>query len=149
MRVSNAYISLCWAIPGLDKSLCVTLYQFLSLNKYYRLSIYHSYISYDSAHNTTTLVRFGLMNDTPYLALTGELLGVFHEWYEEKDRDLLRAHCTDLQLLTHRGRDKMAPKFLTTFSNAFSWMKIYKFRLRFHWSLFPRVQLTIFHHWFR
>ena len=23
------------------------------------------------------------------------------------------------------------------FSNAFSWMKIYKFRLRFHWCLFP------------
>ena len=28
-------------------------------------------------------------------------------------------------------------------------MKIYKFRLRFHSSLFPRVQLTIFQHWFR
>ena len=26
---------------------------------------------------------------------------------------------------------------------------IYKFRLRFHWSLFPRVQSTIFQHWFR
>ena len=28
-------------------------------------------------------------------------------------------------------------------------MKIYKFWLRFHWNLFPRVQLTIFQHWFR
>ena len=45
--------------------------------------------------------------------------------------------------LTHWGRDKMAAIFQTTFSNAFSWMKIFKFRLRFHWSLFPRVQLTI------
>ena len=27
------------------------------------------------------------------------------------------------------------------------WMKMYK--LRFHWCLFPSVQLTIFHHWFR
>ena len=36
-----------------------------------------------------------------------------------------------------------------TFSNAFSWMKMYEFRLRFHWSLFLRVQLTIFKHWFR
>ena len=36
-----------------------------------------------------------------------------------------------------------------TFSNAFSLMKAYKFRLRFHWSLFPRIQLTIFHRWFR
>ena len=54
-----------------------------------------------------------------------------------------------LLALTHRGRDKMAPIFLTTFSNAFSWMKIYKFWLRFHWSLFTMDQLTIFQHWFR
>ena len=51
--------------------------------------------------------------------------------------------------LTHRGRDKMAAIFQTTFSNAFSWRKMFKFRLRFHLSLFPRVHLTIFHHWFR
>ena len=25
----------------------------------------------------------------------------------------------------------------------------WKFRSRFHWSLFPSVQLTIFHHWLR
>ena len=51
--------------------------------------------------------------------------------------------------LTHCGRDKMAAIFQTTFSNAFSWMKMYKFRLKFHWSLFPRVQLTTFQYWFR
>ena len=51
--------------------------------------------------------------------------------------------------LTHWGRDKMAANFLMTFSNAFSWIKIYEFRLRFHWSLLPRVQLTIFQQWFR
>ena len=50
---------------------------------------------------------------------------------------------------THWGRDKMVTNFQTTFSNAFSWMKMFKFRLRFHWSLFPRVQLAIFQHWFR
>ena len=49
--------------------------------------------------------------------------------------------------LTHWGRDKMAANILTTFSNAFSWMKTCKFRLRFHLSLFTRVQLTIFQHW--
>ena len=37
----------------------------------------------------------------------------------------------------------------TTFSNAFSWMKMFEFRLKFHWSMFPRVQLTIFQQWFR
>ena len=37
----------------------------------------------------------------------------------------------------------------TTLSNAFSWMKMCELRLKFHWSLFARVQLTIFQHWFR
>ena len=37
----------------------------------------------------------------------------------------------------------------TTFSSAFSWMKMFELRLKCHWSLFLRVQLTIFQHWFR
>ena len=48
--------------------------------------------------------------------------------------------------LTHWGRDKMAAISQTIFSNAFSWIKMYEFRLSFHWSLFPRVQLTKFQH---
>ena len=51
--------------------------------------------------------------------------------------------------LIHWGRDKMAAIFQTIFSNPFSWMKMYEYRLRFHWILFPRVQLTISQHWFR
>ena len=52
-------------------------------------------------------------------------------------------------VLTHWGRDKMAAVSQTTHSDAFSWMKMLEFRLRFRWSLFLRVQLTIFQHWFR
>ena len=52
-------------------------------------------------------------------------------------------------ILTHWGRDKIAAVSQTTLSNAFSWMKMLEFRLRFHWSLFLSVQLTIFQHWFR
>ena len=51
--------------------------------------------------------------------------------------------------LTHWGRDKMAAISQTTHSNAFSWIKMLENRLKFHWSLFPRVEFTIFHHWFR
>ena len=47
-----------------------------------------------------------------------------------------------------QGRDKMNAIFQTTFSNVFYWMKIYEFRLKFHWNLFLRVKLTIIHHWF-
>ena len=53
------------------------------------------------------------------------------------------------QPLFNTGRDKMAVIFQTTFSNAFSWMKMFEFRLKFQWSLFPRIQLTIFQYWFR
>ena len=53
-----------------------------------------------------------------------------------------------LTALTHWGRDKMDAISRTIFSHAFSWMKMYKFQLRFPWSLFPNVQLTIFQHWF-
>ena len=45
-------------------------------------------------------------------------------------------------LLTHWGRDKMAVIFQTTFSNAFPWMKMNDFRLRFHWSLFPKGRIN-------
>ena len=52
-------------------------------------------------------------------------------------------------ILTHWGRDKMDAISQTTFPSAFSWMKMFEFRLKVHWNLFLRVQLTIFQHWFR
>ena len=57
--------------------------------------------------------------------------------------------CSDLNELTHWGRDKMAAFSQTTLSNAFSWMKTLDFRLKIHWSLFLRVQIIIFQHCFR
>ena len=50
---------------------------------------------------------------------------------------------------THWGLDEMNNISQTTFSNEFSSMKMSEFRLKFHWSLFPRVQSTIFQHGFR
>ena len=52
-------------------------------------------------------------------------------------------------LITHWGRDKMDDISQTTLSSSFSWMKMFEFRLKFHWNLFLRVELTIFQHWFR
>ena len=50
--------------------------------------------------------------------------------------------------LSHWGSDKIAASSQTTLSNTFPWMKLSEFRLKFHWSLFLRAQLTIFQHWF-
>ena len=51
--------------------------------------------------------------------------------------------------LTHLPLDKMAAISQTISSDAFWWMKIFVFWLKFHWSLFLRVSLTITKHWFR
>ena len=53
-----------------------------------------------------------------------------------------------LDVLTHWDQDKMADISQSTFSNVFSWMKIYEFQSVFHWSLSERVKLTIFQDWF-
>ena len=62
------------------------------------------------------------------------------------NNDKLKLRCV---WLTHWCRDKMAAFFQTTFSKAFSSIKIYKFSLKFHWRLFLMLQWTVFHHWFR
>ena len=49
-------------------------------------------------------------------------------------------------LLTHWGRDTISQ---LTYSDAFFRMKMNEIRLGFHWGLFLRFELTIFHHWFR
>ena len=51
--------------------------------------------------------------------------------------------------LSHWGRDEIDAILQTTFSETFSWLKMCEFRLKFQWSLFLRVQLTISQHWFR
>ena len=51
--------------------------------------------------------------------------------------------------LTHWNWRQMAASFLTTFSNALYSNKMSWYRLRYHWSLFPMVQLTILQCWFR
>ena len=51
--------------------------------------------------------------------------------------------------LTHLPLDKMAAISQTIYSDAFSRMKSFIFWLKFHWSLFLRVQMTITKHWFR
>ena len=63
--------------------------------------------------------------------------------------------CLGLNVLTHWGRDKMAAIFQTTFSNAFSWMTMYKFRLNFtevcsqgsNYQHSSMVQIIMFWHW--
>ena len=49
----------------------------------------------------------------------------------------------------HQHIEAGAKWHFQTFWIAFSWMKMYYFRVKFHWHLLPSVQLTTFQHWCR
>ena len=55
----------------------------------------------------------------------------------------------NIATLTHWGRDKWTPFRRRHFQMHFLEKKMFELRLKFHWSLFPRVQLAIFQQWFR
>ena len=42
--------------------------------------------------------------------------------------------------VTHWNRDKICAVLQKTFSDAFSWMKMFEFWLKFNWNVFQRVQ---------
>ena len=61
----------------------------------------------------------------------------------------LGIYCNKSSPLRHWGRDEMATILQPTISDAFSWKKMYEFRLKFLWSLLLMVQLARFGHCFR
>ena len=52
------------------------------------------------------------------------------------DTSKMRRSCYPEVFLTHWDRDKVAAISQTTFSYAFSWIRMFEFRLIFHWILF-------------
>ena len=76
-------------------------------------------------------------------------MALHHRAHWRSNLVLLYLRDEHLTGLTQWGWDNMATIFRMTFWNRFSLMKIYEFRLKFHWSLFQGIQLTIFQHWFR
>ena len=63
---------------------------------------------------------------------------------DAKTQCILLFQWKEVEVLTHWGRVKMNTIFQTTFSNALSWIRMYRFQFRFHWFVPPRVQWTIF-----
>ena len=63
----------------------------------------------------------------------------------------LENHLTKTLLKSPRGQwvNTMDAILQMTLSNAISLMKLFEFILKYYWSLFLRVQLTVLQHWFR
>ena len=73
----------------------------------------------------------------------------FLEWWNLYVCDWPAGWENVFEILSTLRLRKMANISQMKLSNAISWMIIYEFRLIVHWSLFLRVQSTIFQHWFR
>ena len=70
------------------------------------------------------------------------LINAAGQWHVTYHPCLLPGWLHDLYIYVNKwGRDKMDAIF-ATFSNAFPWMKMHEFRLRYHWSLFLRFELN-------
>ena len=101
----------------------------------------------DSSNILLDLIFFGFILET--FDFAGETLSVVRRVMNWLNLVCHWDYNSNAISLTHWGWDKMDAISQTTSSNAFSWMKMHEFRLRFHWNLFLRFELTIFQHWFR
>ena len=144
---------MCWKVSMLSKGFVPNMLKMIIwiLNvKTYRIS---KVTSRDS-HGVSNQWQLGwLVNGLLDIApkKTQKLCVTTLWWGDESiplTKHIKNSNAESVSMLTHWGRDKMDAISQTTFSNAFSWMKMFEFRLQFHWSLFPRVQLTIFQQWF-
>ena len=76
------------------------------------------------------------------------LLPIWHYRYNHLPMPWFPLICVGtINLLRPRQNGRPFPDY--TFLKAFSWIKLYEFRLIFYWGLIPRIQLTIFPHLFR
>ena len=86
----------------------------------------------------------------PGLVYTLKVTKLFQETLKQissMTADALLHGCSRLNGAYRCSRSQNA--LASTLSHAISWMEIYKFWLRFHRSLFQKIQLTIFHHFFQ
>ena len=96
-------------------------------------------------NNRLSKQSWGWWFETPSQSLRRHCNVTTHEsnFYAMDESNFLLAHGslirmprkTNCYLLTHRGRDKMATIFQTTFSNGFSSMKMFELRLKFDWMV--------------
>ena len=66
--------------------------------------------------------------------------------YQPIESRLVKKACGSVNTLRPRQNGRHIPDDIL---KCFSWMKIYKLWLSFHWSMFRVVHLIIFHHWFK
>ena len=96
----------------------------------------------DVSHKNTNF-HFNLTNFNPTSIMFSKVL-------RDTDNTCPGTQSIYLEVTFNTSRPRQNGRhFSDNISNAFSSMKMFGFWSKFHWSLFPGVQLTKFQHWFR
>ena len=107
------------------------------------------HVSWDILYASSTEGRSALSNQSITISQSNDLLSQQAYLKRKYDNGIIDSHNKESGLLsTLRPRQNGHHFADDTFKHS-SWMKILEFQLKFHWSFFLRVQLTIVHHWFR
>ena len=98
--------------------------------------------------HTITRIRFHIYALNPRITFQGRFVRLSKRHHCLVFIKLCELH---IQLLTMSLTFPNVNRFdaFKTFSLALSWIKMYTFRLRCHWILILRFELTIFQHWFK
>ena len=86
---------------------------------------------------------------SPYIERCASFHGKHIRALISKSSEAFHSRTSIATRLTPLPLDKMDAISQTISSDAFSWIKSFVFWLKFHWSVYLSVQLTITKHWFR
>ena len=131
----RAYI---WnAFYKLPQNLLMSLYKWFTV----AIFIWHWYHIFSSTF-LKKKPMFWINSEAQNSQFNQEILSISDQWDHIKFPWI--GNCINTLRPRQNGRH-----FADDILNAFSWMKMFEYRLKFHWSLFLRVQSTISQHWFR
>ena len=171
IKLLNCYFDEKHQVPFIDLNIflpknCSNSFQALmclgqkySINKYIMHSIDNTIVlKVSPINNITNIGQTSAIPNTDLVTWNLDTQALPLRWWKylvinlsstpvSRNRRILNKKTT--HILTHLPLDKLATISLTIFSYACSWMKRFVFWLKFHWSLFLKIQLTISQHWFR
>ena len=123
------------------------------MSDYYQLELRDkpqwNFNQFKNFHWRKCIWKCRLRNGAYFVSALMNPVGLGHTVSGERGFNIMSAGSRCPQIISSLGLNTLRPRHMdaisqTTFSKAFSWMKMFELRLKFHWSLFPMVQLAIF-----
>ena len=162
MELTNSYLKFKANLAGVVELFCVEMYA--CANNFIMPSSCKLYTFSESLRRKRNVSLqklygidwFNISNNMTLLASFKAIsLNAIRAWYITRWFYDIRVACMyPVEIINGISINTLRPRrngrhFADDILTAFSWMKIFEFRFKFHGCLFPRIQWTIFQHWIR